>query len=92
MATNRFFSLIKQTENAEIIEEELRAIQGKFGPEERLPQAPCPYSLFLLASAWCVDLEVSRICANQVAIISFVSDQLREWRLFPKRHVKCVDG
>ncbi|KAJ7499023.1 hypothetical protein FB451DRAFT_1016034 [Mycena latifolia] len=60
MATRRFISLIKQKDNAEIIEEEIRALQGKYALEEdkpRLPQAPCPYALFLLASAWCVDLE-----------------------------------
>ncbi|KAJ7699973.1 hypothetical protein B0H17DRAFT_271998 [Mycena rosella] len=57
MATKRFFTLIKQKDNAEIIKEEIRAIQGKYDSGEKLPKAPCPYSLFLLASAWCVDLE-----------------------------------
>ncbi|KAJ7484709.1 hypothetical protein FB451DRAFT_1233259 [Mycena latifolia] len=60
MATRRFLTLIKQKDNAEIIEEEIRAIQGKYGlgrEKPSLPTAPCPYALFLLASAWCVDLE-----------------------------------
>jgi hypothetical protein len=49
------------------VREELRAIQGKYGPghtEPVMPEVPCPYTTFLLASAWCVDLEVSVDCAR----------------------------
>ncbi|KAJ6599168.1 hypothetical protein DFH09DRAFT_1389279 [Mycena vulgaris] len=59
-AMKRFISLIKQKDNAKIVEEEIRAIQGKYGSgnaQPPLPETPCPYALFLLASAWCVDLE-----------------------------------
>ncbi|KAJ7179891.1 hypothetical protein C8R43DRAFT_379092 [Mycena crocata] len=59
-AAKRFTSLMKQKDNAEIIREELRLIQGKYGPAETeplLPEVPCPYTAFLLASAWCVDLD-----------------------------------
>ncbi|KAJ6599201.1 hypothetical protein DFH09DRAFT_28564 [Mycena vulgaris] len=60
MATRRFLSLVKQKDNAKIVEEEIRALQGKYSlgkTKPSLPAVPCPYTLFLLASAWCVDLE-----------------------------------
>ncbi|KAJ7667919.1 hypothetical protein DFH06DRAFT_1183916 [Mycena polygramma] len=59
-AARRFITLIKQKDNAELVREELRSIQGKYGlgeTEPRMPSVPCPYTTFLLASAWCVDLE-----------------------------------
>ncbi|KAJ6539242.1 hypothetical protein B0H19DRAFT_960316 [Mycena capillaripes] len=60
-AARRFITLIKQKDNAELVTEELRTIQGKYGAENTepvMPEVPCPYTTFLLASAWCVDLEV----------------------------------
>ncbi|KAJ7047474.1 hypothetical protein C8F04DRAFT_9306 [Mycena alexandri] len=60
MAARRFLTLVKQKDNAEIIREQLRTIQGKYGigeTEPRMPAVPCPYPTFLLASAFCLDLE-----------------------------------
>lgn len=58
MATKRFMSLIKQNDNAEIIREELRVLQGLSLEDDKIPEVPCPYTLFLVASAWCYDLEI----------------------------------
>ncbi|KAJ7507695.1 hypothetical protein B0H11DRAFT_1848900 [Mycena galericulata] len=63
-AARRFMSLIKQKDNALIVKEELRAIQGKYGPGHSEPN---PYSTFLLASAWCVDLEPPDYYASGVS-------------------------
>jgi hypothetical protein len=62
-ATYRFITQVKNNNNAEIIRGEIAAIQGKYGgrllqnsgPE--LPRIPCPYTAFLLATNWAVDLE-----------------------------------
>lgn len=59
-ATNRFISQIKHRDNAPIVLAEIAAIQGQYGrwrKEPRIPQVPCPYIAFLLATNWCVDLE-----------------------------------
>ncbi|KAJ7742508.1 hypothetical protein DFH07DRAFT_836669 [Mycena maculata] len=71
-AARRFITLIKQKDNAEIVKDELRAIQGKYGSsadtsEPKFPDIPCPYSTFLLASAWCVDLEGPNYYASGVS-------------------------
>jgi hypothetical protein len=58
-ATHRFLMLIKQKDNAEIIREELRQLDGKFGrwrQKPALPKIPCPYIAFLLGSTWSLDL------------------------------------
>ncbi|KAF7355234.1 hypothetical protein MSAN_01439400 [Mycena sanguinolenta] len=60
MAARRFLTLIKQEDNNRLVREELRTLQGKYGEgttEPRMPDVPCPYATFLMASAWCVDLE-----------------------------------
>ena len=58
-AATRFFTLIKQKENAEIIREEINNIHGLYGifrTPPKPPQVPCPYAHFLLHSAWTSDL------------------------------------
>ncbi|RDB21908.1 hypothetical protein Hypma_010968 [Hypsizygus marmoreus] len=62
-ATRRFLSVVKQKDNAEIIHEELRLIQGKYArwgeqPEKpKIPNVPCPYTAFLLGTSWNLDFE-----------------------------------
>jgi hypothetical protein len=58
-ATHRFLTLIRQKDNAEIIREELRQLDGKFGrwkQQSALPGIACPYVAFLLGSTWTLDL------------------------------------
>ncbi|EDR04956.1 uncharacterized protein LACBIDRAFT_330180 [Laccaria bicolor S238N-H82] len=50
-AARRFLTLVKQKDNAQIILEELRNFDNATSSK-----IPCPYSLFLLTSAWTVDL------------------------------------
>ena len=53
-------TLVRQKENAEIIREELRAIDGRYGPyrgKPRIPHLPCPFSAALLGMSWDVDLD-----------------------------------
>lgn len=64
MQVRKFLTLIKEKDNVQIVKEEIRAIQGKYGPaksEPKFPAIPCPYTTFLLASAWNVDLEVRNL-------------------------------
>jgi hypothetical protein len=50
-------TLIKQEDNATIIREELRAIDGLYGRfDPPIPDIPCPFTYFLLLSAWSTDL------------------------------------
>lgn len=59
-ATHRLLTLFKNEDNAEIIREELRVIQGRYGRPRTapaMPPVPCPYTTFLLASSWTIDLE-----------------------------------
>lgn len=68
-ATLRFLTLIKQPANAEIIRYEISETNGKYGrwgEKPRLVDVPCPYSLFLLGSAWNVDLDPSNYYAAGV--------------------------
>ena len=58
-AVDRLLTLVEQPENAEIIREELRSIDGKYGQfdeEPRIPDAPCPYIATILGACWDVDL------------------------------------
>jgi hypothetical protein len=60
LATHRFITQVKQKNTAEIIRAEIASIQGKFGrwgDEPELPRLPCPFTAFLLATNWAVDLE-----------------------------------
>lgn len=68
-ATLRFLTLIKQPDNADIIRHEISETNGKYGrwgEEPRLIRIPCPYCLFLLASAWNVDLDSSDYYATGI--------------------------
>ena len=56
-AATRFMTLIKQEDNATIIREELRAIDGLYGRfKPQIPDIPCPFTHFLLLSAWSTEL------------------------------------
>ncbi|KAF8971382.1 hypothetical protein BDZ97DRAFT_1913870 [Flammula alnicola] len=59
-AATRFLTLMKQKDNAEIIREEVRALNGLYGSTMRevpvIPNTPCPFTSFLLSSAWTTDL------------------------------------
>lgn len=71
-ATLRFLTLIKQPDNADIIRHELSELNGKYGRGDEEPQLisiPCPYSLFLLASAWSVDLDASNYYATGMSLL-----------------------
>ena len=50
-AARRFLTLAKQKDNAQIIREELRDFDNATSLH-----VPCPYSLFLLVTAWTVNL------------------------------------
>ncbi|KAK0486928.1 hypothetical protein EDD18DRAFT_1360140 [Armillaria luteobubalina] len=59
-ATRRFLTILKQKDNAEIVLDEIRRVQNKYGrwqEEPELPDLPCSYISFLMGSAWNVDLE-----------------------------------
>jgi hypothetical protein len=59
-ATHRFIDQVKRKNNAQIISSEIAVIQGKFGRwgiAPALPKIPCPFTAFLLATNWSVDLE-----------------------------------
>lgn len=58
-ATRRLLTLVKQPENAEIIREELRSVDGKYarpGEDPAIPDAPCPFTALLLGNSWDIDL------------------------------------
>src|SRR5882757_4769909 len=58
-AATRCITLMKQKENAEIIREEINSIHGLYGTFESLPEipvVPCPFTHFLMYSAWTSDL------------------------------------
>jgi len=76
-ATHRFVTQVKQKNNVEIIRSEIAAIQGKFGrwKEEPAPPAiPCPFTTFLLATNWSVNLEESDV--PYASGVSFNNDVL----------------
>ncbi|KAK0242739.1 hypothetical protein EDD85DRAFT_300916 [Armillaria nabsnona] len=59
-ATRRFLTLLEQKDNAEIVLDEIRRVQNKYGrwrEKPELPDLPCSYISFLMGSAWNVDLE-----------------------------------
>ncbi|KAF5346631.1 hypothetical protein D9757_013572 [Collybiopsis confluens] len=56
-ALDRFITLIKNPVNAALIREELKAIEGKLGKTRPTVHLPCPYTHFLLASAFNTDLD-----------------------------------
>ena len=60
-ATRRLVTLLKNPENALIIREELRAIDGKYGAygaaPPNIPDIPCPFVASILCCAWTTDLD-----------------------------------
>ena len=69
-AVRRFLTLVKQKKNAEIIREELRAIDGQYGRFEQEPDIvaiPCPFATSLLGISWTVDLTAE---SPEVAYVS----------------------
>ncbi|KAL1745369.1 hypothetical protein HDZ31DRAFT_36651 [Schizophyllum fasciatum] len=58
---HRMITLLRQPSNAQIVREELRSIEGKYGAtgedEPRIPRVPCPYTLFLLLMSFNVDYD-----------------------------------
>lgn len=60
VAAHRFITQVKNKDHAEIILGEIDAIQGQYGrwgQTPQLPRVPCPFTAFLLATNWSVDLE-----------------------------------
>ncbi|KAF8968231.1 hypothetical protein BDZ97DRAFT_1655263 [Flammula alnicola] len=59
-AAIRFMTLVKQKDNAEIVREEVHALNGLYGSAmaeaPTIPDVPCPFTSFLLASAFSADL------------------------------------
>lgn len=58
-AATRFMMLIEQEDNAALILEELKAIDGlygRFGEIPEIPDVPCPFTNFLFLSAWSAEL------------------------------------
>lgn len=58
-AARRLLTLVKQPENAEIIREELRGLDGKYGrfrEKPKIPDVPCPFIATILGSSWDADL------------------------------------
>ncbi|KAL1746544.1 hypothetical protein HDZ31DRAFT_62099 [Schizophyllum fasciatum] len=60
-AVLRMATLLGQKSNAQIVKEELRSIEGKYGPymaeTPNIPDVPCPYTAFLLYLAFTVDMD-----------------------------------
>ncbi|KAG6876549.1 hypothetical protein C0992_012472 [Termitomyces sp. T32_za158] len=58
-ATRRLLTLLKKPEHATIVIEELRTLDGKYGRwgvSPKMPPIPCPFSSFLMLSAFNFDL------------------------------------
>lgn len=60
-AARRFLTLVRRKDNAEIIREELRRIDGKYthGKKSNIPKIPCPFASTLLGLSWSVELTES---------------------------------
>ncbi|KDQ52047.1 hypothetical protein JAAARDRAFT_198697 [Jaapia argillacea MUCL 33604] len=59
-AMHRLINLVKLPSNAEVIQGELRAIDGLYGgwgEAPMIPESPCPFVAAILGLAWSVDLE-----------------------------------
>ncbi|GLB42897.1 hypothetical protein LshimejAT787_1203460 [Lyophyllum shimeji] len=75
-ATRRLLTLIKDEDNAEIIREEIRTLDGRYGrwkEEPVLPNLPCPYTSYLLEWAWSYDLpgHLRQICFSVDADVGY---------------------
>ncbi|ESK85393.1 hypothetical protein Moror_5922 [Moniliophthora roreri MCA 2997] len=59
-AVRRFINLLQNPDNAEIIRDELRRAQGRYGRQGRRPHVHAlgfPYAQYLLTQAWDMDLD-----------------------------------
>ena len=59
LSLDRFLTAIKQKDNAEIIREEIRSLDGRYGrnlQQPSVPAVPCPYTAALLAATWMTGL------------------------------------
>lgn len=59
VAARRFLDVVRQPENKEIIQEELRSLDGKYGRHQQgpaIPAVPCPFTARLLGDSWDCDL------------------------------------
>lgn len=56
-AIRRFVTLLQQTENAEVVQAEVKNIQRKYGRrlrEPAIPRYPCPFTLSILGIAYSI--------------------------------------
>lgn len=70
-AAYRVLSAVKQPENAEVIREELRSIDGKYGCYRQKPsilQVPCPFIATILANNWDIDLSPKSVYFSGVSL------------------------
>lgn len=84
---SRFLDLLSVEENAAVVREELLAMDGKYGhpsTDPTFPSCPCPYSLFLLGTAW-------RIGREADGELSFNQDSPLESGFLDAR-MGCWDG
>ncbi|EEB98626.1 hypothetical protein MPER_01833 [Moniliophthora perniciosa FA553] len=59
-ATRRFLDLLSNTENADIVRDEVRRAQGKYGRQVERPAMPFmsfPCAQFLFSQAWNMDID-----------------------------------
>ena len=76
-AAHRLLTLVKQPENAEIIREELRSIDGKYEVvKQRLatPSIPCPFIATLLGTSWDVGLSSEDVYASGISLSYYLLD------------------
>ncbi|KAA1465908.1 hypothetical protein DENSPDRAFT_876085 [Dentipellis sp. KUC8613] len=77
LGTHRFFTLLKNPDNAEIVRWELDRIQGLWADDEELTAIlPCPYTSFLLGTSWNVDLEGNVIDDAYTSGTEFENDMM----------------
>ncbi|KAL1743552.1 hypothetical protein HDZ31DRAFT_40607 [Schizophyllum fasciatum] len=69
-AVCRLLALLRQPGNAQIVQEELSSIQGKYGPfmkKPRAPARPCPFAAYLLNVAFNCDKDEVYAAAGSFA-------------------------
>ncbi|TFY66869.1 hypothetical protein EVG20_g4221 [Dentipellis fragilis] len=77
LGAHRFFTLLKNPDNAEIVRWELDHIQGLWADDESLTDVlPCPYTGFLLGTSWNVDLEGNVLSALYSSGTEFENDMM----------------
>lgn len=70
-AARRCMALVRQPQNAAVVREELRSIDGRYGPcaeKPRIPQVPCPFSAALLAHSWDADFAQETVYVTGVSV------------------------